>query len=431
MGLRVAVVVGPDPGHAFPAVALCARLRAAGHAPLLLTGQRWLDRVRAEGVDAVELPGVVAPDPAADTDPGYRLHGRAARMAPALAGLFEGDRPDVVVADTLTAAGGLAAELAGVPWLELLPHPLQAPSVALPPPGSGLAPGRTFLGRGRDAVLRRLHARSVALGRRQRAKARASIGLPADDPGPAHRLVATLWPLEPARPDWPADTDVVGPLHWEPTQADLAPPPGGGPLVLVSPSTAASGRLGVLPAVLEAVRRLRAAALPDLRLAGTVLDSSQPAGGGALPQWAVVGPGRQAPLLAQAAAVHASEHVVGGGALPQWAVVGPGRQAPLLAEAAVVVAGGGHGVLTKALSAGVPLVLVPGAGDQRDLSRRAARLGAAVVIERPLTPARLARAIGQVIIDSAFRAAAVAVADANGPYANPVRLCETAANRAG
>jgi UDP:flavonoid glycosyltransferase YjiC (YdhE family) len=394
----VAVVAGPDPGHALPAVALCVRLREAGHAPVLFTGARWLDRVRAEGVDAVELPGVVAPDLDADTDPGYRLHGRAARMAPALAGLFDRDRPDVVVADTLTVAGGLAAELAGVPWLELLPHPLQVASVALPPPGTGLAPGRTFLGRGRDAVLRRLHARSVALGRRQRAEARASIGLPAGDPGPAHRLVATLWSLEPARPDWPAGTDVVGPLCWEPTQVSLDPPPGRGPLVLVSPSTAASGRLGVLPASLAAVQRLRAAALPDLRLAGTVLGGS--------------------------------EHV-GGGALPPWAVVGPARQAPLLAEAAVVVAGGGHGLLAKALSAGVPLVLVPGAGDQRDLSRRAARLGAAVVIERPLTPARLARAIGRVITEPGFRAAATAVAETPGPYADPVRLCETAATRAG
>jgi len=402
MGLRVAVVAGPDPGHAFPAVALCVRLREAGHAPLLLSGRRWLDRVRAEGVDAVELPGVVAADPAADTDPGYRLHGRAARMAPALAGLFDGERPGVVVADTLTAAGGLAAELAGVPWLELLPHPLQVPSVALPPPGSGLAPGRTFLGRGRDAVLRRLHARSLALGRRQRAEARVSIGLPAEDPGPAHRLVATLWPLEPARPDWPAGTDVVGPLHWEPAQADLDPPPGGGPLVLVSPSTAASGRLGLLPAALGAVQRLRAAALPDLRLAGTVLGLG----------------------------LGTSEHA-DGAALPRWAAVGAGRQAPLLARAAVVVAGGGHGMLTKALSAGVPLVLVPGAGDQRDLSRRAARLGAAVVVERPLSSARLARAIGRVITDPAFRAAAAAVAGASAPYANPVRLCETAANRAG
>src|SRR5207247_684445 len=81
--------------------------------------------------------------PARDTDVGFRLHGRAAAMAPALAELLAADRPRLVVADTLTVAGGFAAELIGVPWVELLPHPLYLPSVALPPPGSGLAPGRT------------------------------------------------------------------------------------------------------------------------------------------------------------------------------------------------------------------------------------------------------------------------------------------------
>jgi len=404
VGLRVAVVAGPDPGHAFPAIALCVRLRAAGHAPVLFTGPRWLDRVGAEGLEAAELPGVVAAESEPDTDPGHRLHGRAARMAPALAELFDRDRPEVAVADTLTVAGGLAAELAGVPWLELVPHPLHLASVALPPPGSGLAPGRTPLGRARDAVLRRLHARSVALGRRQRAQARSSIGLPADDPGPAHRLVATLRPLEPARPDWPPRTDVVGPLHWEPAQVDLPPPSGTGPLVLVSPSTAASGRAELLPTALAAVESLRAAGAADLRVAATLLPGPGSPGHGAL---------RGA-----------------GAELPGWAVVGVGRQGPLLAEAAVVVAGGGHGMLAKALLAGVPLVLVPGAGDQRDLARRAARLGAAVVIERQLSSERLARAIGRALVDPGLRAGARAVQRGAGPYADPVRLCETAANRA-
>src|SRR5262245_66365011 len=116
VGLRVAVVAGPDPGHAFPGVALCVRLVAAGHAPVLFTGARWLDRVRAEGVEALELPGVVAAD--ADADAGYRLHGRAALMAPALATLFDRDRPDLVVADARTVGGGGAAGVGGGPWAE-------------------------------------------------------------------------------------------------------------------------------------------------------------------------------------------------------------------------------------------------------------------------------------------------------------------------
>ena len=62
--MRVAVVAGPDPGHAFPAIALCLKFQQAGDRPTLLTGAEWLDAARAAGLDAVELLGL---DPT-DTD---------------------------------------------------------------------------------------------------------------------------------------------------------------------------------------------------------------------------------------------------------------------------------------------------------------------------------------------------------------------------
>lgn len=412
--MKVALVAGPDPGHAFPAAGLALRLRAAGHLPTVYTGQRWIERLRADGLDAVELPGVRSGPDDPDTDWGFRLHGRAAAMAVPLADRLRADPPDLVVADTLTAAGGMAADLLGLPWVELVPHPLALPSVALPPPGSGLAAGRTPAGRARDALLRRLHARSVELGRQQRAAARVSIGLPASDPGPAHRLIATLPALEPPRPDWPPRTDVVGPLHWEPATAELAPPAGSGPLILISPPTAISGRPGLVAAVLAAVAGLRgeparpgAAGRPEPsargRPAGAVEDGSGPA-----------------PRVVATVLTPYPDPV------PAWAVIGPGRQAPLLAAAAVVVAGGGHGMLAKALAAGVPLVLVPGGGDQRDLARRVARLGAGVAVERAATPRRLAAALARVLGQPAYRAAARSAADSASSVADPVRLCAQA-----
>ena len=35
---------------------------------------------------------------------------------------------DLVVSDVITACGGMAAELLGIPWIELNPHPLYRPS---------------------------------------------------------------------------------------------------------------------------------------------------------------------------------------------------------------------------------------------------------------------------------------------------------------
>ncbi|OKH61967.1 hypothetical protein EB72_14345, partial [Mycobacterium sp. SWH-M1] len=158
--MRVAVVAGPDPGHAFPAIALCRRFLAAGDEPTLLTGTRWLDTARGEGFDAVELDGlrVMAGDD--DADAGAKIHERAARMAVLNRARIESLKPDVVVSDSITTCGGLVADLIGVPWIELNTHPLYRPSKGLPPLGSGLAPGVGLRGRARDAVLRALSARS-------------------------------------------------------------------------------------------------------------------------------------------------------------------------------------------------------------------------------------------------------------------------------
>ena len=171
----------------------------------------WLATARAAGVDAVELLGLDPTDYDDDADAGDKIHRRAARMALLNAPQLKELAPDLVVSDVITACGGLAAELLGVPWVELSPHPLYRPSTGLPPVGSGLAPGKGLRGRLRDAVLRALSARSVREGIRQRTAARAEMGLPARDPGPLRRLIATLPALEVPRPDWP--TEAVSWVH--------------------------------------------------------------------------------------------------------------------------------------------------------------------------------------------------------------------------
>ena len=70
--MRVALVAGPEPGHVFPAIALCLRLAAAGDDPVLLTGTGWLDTARSAGVEAVELRGLDPDESDDDTDAGDR-----------------------------------------------------------------------------------------------------------------------------------------------------------------------------------------------------------------------------------------------------------------------------------------------------------------------------------------------------------------------
>ncbi|WP_420109972.1 glycosyltransferase, partial [Mycolicibacter arupensis] len=344
--MRVVVVAGPDPGHAFPAIALCRRFAEAGDSPTLLTGVRWLDTARGAGIDAAELLGLDPTDADDDADDGAKLHRRAARMAVQNREQLRALAPDLVVSDVITACGGMAAELLGIGWVELSPHPLYLPSKGLPPIGSGLAPGTGVGGRLRDAVMRSLTARSVRGGMRQRAEARVSIGLPGLDPGPLRRLIATLPALEVPRPDWPAEAVVVGPLHFEPTEQVLSVPPGGGPLVVVAPSTASTGAAGLAELAVEHL-------VPGTGLPAGARVAVSRLGGPAL-------------------------------ALPPWAVAGLGRQDELLTHADVVVCGGGHGMLAKTLLGGVPLVVVPGGGDQWELANRVVRHGSGRLI-RPLS----------------------------------------------
>jgi UDP:flavonoid glycosyltransferase YjiC (YdhE family) len=385
--MRVAVVAGPDPGHSFPAIALCRRFLAAGDAPTLLTGTEWLDTARAASVDAVELDGLDPTELDDDTDAGAKIHQRAARMAVLNAPRLREMDLDLVVSDVITACGGLAAELLGVPWIELNPHPLYLPSKGLPPLGSGLAPGVGLRGRLRDTVMRALTARSWREGLRQRSAARVEIGLPAPDPGPLRRLIATLPALEVPRPDWPDEAIVVGPLHFEPTDAVLEVPPGPGPVVVVAPSTALTGTRGMAQTALDCL--IPGSGLPDgARVVVSRLDG---------------------PDLT----------------VPPWAVVGRGRQDELLAGADLVICGGGHGMVSKTLLAGLPLVVVPGGGDQWEMANRVVRQGSAQLV-RPLTSEALTAAAGEVLSSPRYRDAARRAGDSVAGVADPVRVCHEA-----
>lgn len=385
--MRVVVVAGPDPGHAFPAIALCLRFSAAGDAPVLLTGRGWLDIARAAGVEARELLGLDPEDGDDDADSGAKIHRRAARMAVRNVPVLRELAPDLVVSDVITACGGMAAEMLGLPWVELTPHPLYLPSRGLPPLGSGLAPGVGVRGRLRDSVMRLLTDRSVRLGHRQRSAVRLQIGLPAVDPGPLRRLIATLPALEVPRPDWPAEAVVVGPLHFEPTSAVLDVPDGSGPLVVVAPSTATTGMQG----------------LDELALRTLIPGQTLPAG----------------------SRVVISRLRGPDGQVPPWAVVGLGRQDELLARADLMICGSGHGIVSKTLLAGVPMVAVPGGGDQWEIANRIVRQGSAELI-RPLTSQSLTEAVGRVLSGPRYRQAAQRAGSSGSAVADPVAVCRAA-----
>ena len=370
----IAVVAGPDPGHAFPAFALAVSLHEAGHRVVVSSGDRWGDAVRKCGPEFVALPRL-QPDPR-DDDLGFRFWGRGREMAPALAELLSTYSPDLVVADAITVPGWFAADLLAVPRVELIATTLQDPSKHLPPPGSGLLPGTTPLTRLRDGWMRHNAAAAQAAGRAQCVEARRSLGLPDDGP-PALRLVATLPALELPRLDWPSDTHIVGPLVWEPTEPDLPLPDGDRPLVLVADSSASGERTrGLLDLAIDVLPR------SGLRVVGTRLGGD--------------------PVRAPGVSV------------------GRGSHSALLPHVDAVVLPGGMGLLGKALAVGKPLVVVPGPGDQRDNAVRVRALGAGVLVEpAELAAGSLLAAVRRVLSSPSYADAAAKVAasaDGLGPH---------------
>ncbi|MDT5135618.1 MAG: hypothetical protein QOE41_4929, partial [Mycobacterium sp.] len=201
------------------------------------------------------------------------------------------------------------------------------------------------------------------------------------------RLIATLPALEMPRPDWPPEAVVVGPLHFEPTEAVLDIPPGSGPLVVVAPSTALTGTRGLAQVALECLV-----------------------------------PGETVPDGARVVVSRLNGPDV---AVPPWAVAGLGRQDELLAHADVVICGGGHGMVSKTLLAGVPLIVVPGGGDQWEMANRVARQGSAQLI-RPLTAEALVEAVGAVLSSPRYRDAARRAGASVDGVADPVRVCQEA-----
>jgi UDP:flavonoid glycosyltransferase YjiC (YdhE family) len=82
------------------------------------------------------------------------------------------------------------------------------------------------------------------------------------------------------------------------------------------------------------------------------------------------------------------------------------RHADVLPYCSAVLTHGGHGTVIKALAAGVPLVVAPLGRDQPDNAARVVHAGAGLRVSRKASVADLRTALGRVLDEPRFRAAA-------------------------
>jgi UDP:flavonoid glycosyltransferase YjiC (YdhE family) len=393
-----------DPGHAFPMIALGRALAARGHHVTLQTWRRWQRHVEAEGLDFAPAPEYqVFPSGPEPLDFYEAVVHATLDTLPLVREL----RPDVVVADILTLAPALAAELDGRPRATLIPHvhPHGQPDFPIYSLGARLprtAAGRAFWRRAQPLV-----AKGLELGRVELNHTRARLGLPALDyvHGGISRelaLVATFPQLEYPRAGggwgggWGPNSQVVGPLMWEPPTRDVELPSGssGGvapdaPLVLVAPSTAQDSQHTLLRAALRGLADapVRVLATYNRRL-----------------------PPRSLPVPANARVV-------------DW--VSYARTMP---HCDLVVCHAGHGTLVRALASGCAVVACPAVGDMNENAARVDWAGAGVRVPgRFVTPRVLRLAVERALGDETMRARArefARWARENDPGATAARLVE-------
>ena len=374
--LRVLLGAFGDPGHAFPMIALGRALAGRGHEVTLQTWRRWQREVEAEGLEFAPAPEYeVFPSGPQPLDFYEAVVHATADTLPLVRELA----PDVVVADILTLAPALAAEIDGRPWATLIPHvyPHTLPDAPIYSLGARLP--RTAAGRALWRAAQRPVRAGLERGRRELNDTRARLGLPAlaHVHGGISRqlaLVATFPQLEYARA-WPANVHVVGPLMWEPPAGEVELPRGGSggvgpeaPLVLIAPSTAQDPEHELLRAALRGLAdaQVRVLATYNRRL-----------------------PRR--PLR-----VPENARVV------DW--VSYSRTMP---ACDVVVCHAGHGTLARALSSGCAVVACPAVGDMNENAARVDWAGAGVRVPRRfLSPRVLRLAVERALGDASIRSRA-------------------------
>lgn len=363
---RVLLGAFGDPGHAFPMIALGRSLAARGHDVTLQTWRRWQAHVEAEGLTFAPAPEYqVFPSGPEPLDFYEAVVHATADTVPLLREL----RPEVVVADILTLAPALAAELEGVSCATLIPHVYPHGEPDFPIYSLGARLPRTAAGRWIWRHAQRPVSRGLERGRLELNDTRARLGLPALAyvHGGISReltLVATFPQLEYPR-TWPEHVHVVGPLLWEPPASDVELPPGEEPLVLIAPSTAQDSEHRLLRAA------LRGLADAPVRVLAT---------------WNRRLPPRPLPVPANARVV-------------EW--VSYSRTMP---RCDVVVCHAGHGTLARALSAGCAVVAAPAVGDMNENAARLDWAGAGVRLPRRFTSPRTLRlAVERVLAEPSIR----------------------------
>jgi UDP:flavonoid glycosyltransferase YjiC (YdhE family) len=122
-------------------IALGKALVERGHRVWLQTWDRWREDIEHEG-----MAFLAAPEYEVWPRPGLTPYQAAVRAARETVPIIREVDPHAVVADILTVAGGLAAQMEQRPWATVVPHVLPLGEAGWPPYSVGARLPRTRVG---------------------------------------------------------------------------------------------------------------------------------------------------------------------------------------------------------------------------------------------------------------------------------------------
>jgi MGT family glycosyltransferase len=383
-------------GHVQPMLLVARDLAARGHAVLVLS-----DPCNAPDAAALDVPfgaWTTAPFQTGKTRDDDRLKDYEAdnplaviqrlldrvMVGPALAyardtlAAIEAFAPDVLVTQELLLGPMMAAEARNLPLALLTANIWSLPTMpGAPPFGAGMLPAANDEERAMHAMVGQMSRTFFQGDLPHLNAARAALDLPPltdlfQQLDVAKSILITTSKAFDFAPDPPPAPFVhVGPYLADPAWVEpFTPPPGEGPLVLVSFSSLYQAQEPTLRAVI--------AALGQLPVRGVV----------------TTGPS------IDPAEFEAPDNVT---------VVSSAPHGELLEKASLSITHAGHGSALRPLMAGIPLLCLPMGRDQNDNAARVVHRGAGLTLPANATVETIAAGVRRLLDEPAFRIAAEAL----------------------
>lgn len=386
----------PFAGHLNPQLVLAQAAARAGYRVVVITGPKKLAAVKGLGLQGATLPSLSGEVLEAIANPSFRVGsnplrlwqqlGRGLRLFPALqaelAALWQEDRPQLVLADSVAAVAGLQAQKMGIAWATTIatPFAMESPT-GTPAYCGGWLPPEGRCGEWRDAVGRaavRSFKAGVAMALRPQLRRLGLERLYGEDGFEAIYSPLAIFGFGIAefeyRRQWPRQFVMLGPAIAAPERMEEVPlpPSDGSPRVLMTLGTHLLWAKERLVRQAEDLVREYAGFQLTVALGRAEADQAAPDKGKA--DKGEVGTAWEGDRTVQ-------EETATGKRVPQprrLQVVSFLPYAKQLPAFDAVIHHGGAGITYACLLAGKPSVVVPQDYDQPDFAARVVHFGAGV-----------------------------------------------------